>query len=171
MHHQRVDLGQLQEAIADANRHFLLLRRKHPNLRAYLVLSLPGGQTGIDSAIEKMIDEFPTLMVAGKAKVQMLSFLKPPPPEKPTEAQKEQWSVRFQELANDLEFDGESQVEVRFHHLDYELIGKLQTDDLVDRVLTPQTRASIRIVLGTISHFSERPPKFRTDSVQGHRMA
>lgn len=100
-----------------------------------------------------MIDEFPTLMVAGKAKVQMLSFLKQPKPEKPTEAQKAQWNVRFQELANDLEFDGESQVEVRFHHLDFELIGKLQTDDLADRDLTPQTKASIRIVLGTISRF------------------
>ncbi|NLX23330.1 MAG: hypothetical protein GXY55_16890 [Phycisphaerae bacterium] len=35
--------------------------------------------------------------------------------------------------------------------MDYELIWKLQTDELVDRNLTPQTKASIRIVLGTVA--------------------
>jgi hypothetical protein len=43
------------------------------------------------------------------------------------------------------------QVEIRFDSLNYELIHVLQTDELVDRQLTPQTRASIRIVLGTLS--------------------
>jgi len=36
-------------------------------------------------------------------------------------------------------------------NLEYDLIWKLQTDELVDRELTPQTKASIRIVLGTVS--------------------
>lgn len=38
--------------------------------------------------------------------------------------------------------------------LDYALIAHLQADDLVDRELTPQTRASIRIVLGALAAFS-----------------
>jgi hypothetical protein len=33
------------------------------------------------------------------------------------------------------------------------LVWKLQADELVDRNLTPQTKASIRIVLGTLAHF------------------
>jgi hypothetical protein len=56
-------------------------------------------------------------------------------------------------LIEKLEFDGKPQVEIRFHHLDYKLIWKLQSDDLVDRKRTPQTKASIRIVLGTIADF------------------
>jgi len=52
-----------------------------------------------------------------------------------------------------LRFAGHSQVELRFHELNYDLIWKLQTDNLVDCRLTPQTRASIRIVLGTLEDF------------------
>lgn len=37
--------------------------------------------------------------------------------------------------------------------LEYALIAHLQADDLVDRELTPQTRASIRIVLGSLAAF------------------
>ncbi len=36
----------------------------------------------------------------------------------------------------------------------YCLMCKLQVDQLVDRQLTPQTKASIRIVLGTVDHFA-----------------
>lgn len=60
-------------------------------------------------------------------------------------------------MSQDIKILGDIQVELRFHTLNYELIWKLQSDELVDRVLTPQTRASIRIVLGTISHFVQEP--------------
>ncbi len=36
----------------------------------------------------------------------------------------------------------------------FELIRQNQSDELVDRELTPQTRASIRIVLGSLSSFT-----------------
>jgi hypothetical protein len=36
----------------------------------------------------------------------------------------------------------------------HELIRQLQSDEMVDRELTPQTRASIRIVLGSLSSFT-----------------
>lgn len=39
----------------------------------------------------------------------------------------------------------------------YEPISKLQSDELVDRELIPQTRASIRIVLGTLANFAPKP--------------
>ena len=51
-------------------------------------------------------------------------------------------------------FDGQSQVEMRFSELNYKLIWQLQTDELVDRQLTPQTKASIRIVLGKVEQFA-----------------
>ena len=37
--------------------------------------------------------------------------------------------------------------------LKFDLVWKLQVDDLVDRDLTPQTKASICIVLGTLAQF------------------
>ncbi len=40
-------------------------------------------------------------------------------------------------------------VELRFDRLDYALIAELRRDDLVDQERTPQTSASIRVVLGT----------------------
>ena len=47
-------------------------------------------------------------------------------------------------------------LELRFRKLDYPLIWKLQTDPLVDTNLTPQTQASIRIVLGTLADLVRR---------------
>ena len=102
-----------------------------------------------------MIAEFPALMVDGHAKNLMLGFLKVPLPEKSAETNKAEWAARFQQLARDLEFDGNAQVTLVFHDLDYDLIWKLQADELVDSQLTPQTRASIRIVLGTLAHFAK----------------
>ena len=71
--------------------------------------------------------------------------------------------AELKELAKALEFDGRVQVELRFHDLDYDLISQLQSDDLVDRELTPQTRASINIVLGTLSQI--RPQSAQPESL------
>ena len=37
--------------LASADRHFSLIRKKYPDLKMYLVLSLPSGQTRIGSAL------------------------------------------------------------------------------------------------------------------------
>jgi len=48
-------------------------------------------------------------------------------------------------------------IEIRFKELKYdEVIWPLQQDPLVDRLRTPQTRASIRIVLGTIDELRSK---------------
>ena len=154
VNHQRLNSGQLEQAVAAANRHFSLIRQKYPHLRAHLVISLLGDQTAINSSLERMTAEYPALIANGHAKNLMLGFLNEPLPEKSTEAQKKTWKVRFHRLANDLEFDGNAQVAIVFHELDYDLIWKLQADELVDRQLTPQTKAFIRIVLGTVDHFA-----------------
>jgi len=56
-------------------------------------------------------------------------------------------------LASGLQYDETCQAEIRFKDLDYELVWKLQVDDLIDRDLTPQGKANIRIVLGTLARF------------------
>ena len=169
MNHLRLNLSQFQEALAAANRHFSKIRKKYPNLRAYLVLSLPGGQTKLDGELADSIREFPSLLLDGTVKTKTLELIKKLKPKESTKPEQIQLKAELKELAQDLEFDGKVQVELRFHDLDYDLISQLQTDDLVDRELTPQTSASIRIVLGTVSNFKPLPPnvwavsKFATD--------
>ena len=155
MNHPRLDLRQFQEALAAANQHFSKIRKKYPSLRAYLVLSLLDGQTKLDGELADSIREFPSLLLDSTAKTKILELIKKLKPKEATKPEQIRLNDELKELANDLEFDGRVQAEFRFHDLNYDLIWKLQSDELVDRELTPQTRASIRIVLGSISNFAQ----------------
>lgn len=155
MNHPRLDLNQFQKALAAANRHFAKIRKKYPTLRAYLVLSLRDGQTKLDGELADSIREFPSLLLDSTAKTKILELIKKLKPKEATKPKQIQLKAELKDLAKDLEFDGSVQVELRFHDLDYDLVWKLQSDELVDRELTPQSRASIRIVLSTISSIGE----------------
>jgi len=155
MSEQNLNPDQFHEAVTAAIRRFSTIRKKYPALKAHLVLSSRGDQTRIDASLQQMIEEFPALLPEGGPKAAILVFLKTPVPQKPTDDEKKQWSERFHELAETLEFDGKTHVEIRFDQLVYDLVWKLQADEMVDRRLTPQTKASIRIVLGTLAYFSE----------------
>lgn len=125
MKKQQLKFSQHQEALDAAQLRFAEICKKHPTLRADLVLSRKSGQIKVDDKLSDFIqDELKRLANT---------------------------------MSQDIKILGDIQVELRFHTLNYELIWKLQSDELVDRVLTPQTRASIRIVLGTISHFVQEP--------------
>ena len=153
MKHPRLNLCKFQEALTAANRHFAEIRKKYPTLRAYLVLSLRGGQTKLDNELVDSIREFPSLLLDNPAKTKTLELIKKLKPKDSTKPEQIQLNAELKEMTKDLEFDGRIQVELRFKDLDYDLIWELQSDALVDRELTPQTRASIRIVLGTLNHF------------------
>ena len=148
-----LNLSQFQDALAAANRQFAEIRKKHPDLRGYLVLSLRCGQTELDSELAYSIREFPSLLLDNSAKTKTLELIKKLKPKESTKPKQIQLKAELKDLAKDLEFDGSVQVELRFHDLDYDLIWKLQSDELVDHELTPQTIASIRIVLSTLNHF------------------
>ena len=60
----------------------------------------------------------------------------------------------MEQLAGQFYYSEQGQVEMRFNHLDFDLIGKLQVDELVDRQRTPRSKASILIVLGTLGRFA-----------------
>ena len=170
MNQPRLDLCQFQEALAAANRHFAEIRKEYPTLRAYLVLSLRGSQIKPDSELAGSIREFPSLLVDSPAKTKMLELIKKLKPKESTKPEQIQLKAKLKEMAKDLEFDGSVQVELRFHELDYDLIWKLQSNELVDRELTPRTRASIRIVLGTVSRFSGTPPVPRANSPRNRQL-
>lgn len=153
---------QVQTAVVAAKRRFAQIHEKHPELKvrlptgapvAILVLSVPGGQAEIDSAPMQILTKFPAMVVESAAKTSALKLLslKSAAPASPEAAQiKQQLST----LLAQLDFDEKCQVEIRFNELRFDLVWKLQTDELVDRDLTPQTKASIRIVLGTLAQFS-----------------
>jgi len=240
-----LNLEQLKAAVAATNQRLDLIRNKYPELKAYLVLSLPGGQTEIGSSPAQILKEFPAMVVDDGNKLNALGVLehitkmehslknlsspesdaelkakaklsarlddefrarfgaklkaiaaqlnqpvyeakeylkKMPDKElaevadktliekmeeielaakafKDLENQKKEQLValkkQLDQIASRFKFDEKCQVEIRFHDLNYDLVWKLQVDDLVDRNLTPQTKASIRIVLGTLGQFKK----------------
>ncbi|MCX6901630.1 MAG: hypothetical protein NT105_23365 [Verrucomicrobia bacterium] len=152
-----LNLSQLRVAVAAGKQRFDLIRKKHPDLKAYLVLSLPGGQVDIDSSPREILAELSRMVVDDAAKagaLELMSRLERLEWQAKAEPEKERLAKQLDQLALRLRYDAKCQVEIRFKDLNYELIWKLQQDDLVDRNLTPQTKASIRIVLGTISRFA-----------------
>ena len=165
-----LNLDQLQVAVAAAKRQFDLIRKKHPDLKAkllngkpasVLVMSLPGEQTRIDSSATQILSEFPAMVVDDSTKtsaLDLLSRLKLLESEPTTGPETEQLRKQLDQLAPQLKYDGKCQVEIRFNDLKFDLVWKLQADDLVDRKLTPQTKASIRIVLGTLAQFERAIP-------------
>lgn len=100
----------------------------------------------------------PLSILDNPARTKTLGLIQKLKPKESAEPEQIQLKAELKELANDLEFDGSVQAELRFLDLDYELICELQSDDLVNRELTPQTKASIRIVLNTISNLLKSPP-------------
>ncbi len=55
VNHEPITLALFHQSIAAAIRHFALLREKHPEMRAYLVISSHGGQTSIDQPLKEML--------------------------------------------------------------------------------------------------------------------
>jgi len=151
---QILNHDQFQAAVKAARERFSKLREIHPTLKGYLVLAIPGKQTGIGSGAKEILGDLPALIVDDAAKAVFQQHLKAPPPKDAGEKAKKEWDERCEELVAELHYDGGVRVELRFDNLDYELIARLQSDELVDRELTPQTRASIRIVLGTLVAFA-----------------
>jgi hypothetical protein len=54
-----------------------------------------------------------------------------------------------------IEFKEDTFIEIRFKRPVLDLIFKMQKDPLVSQVHTPQTEASIRIVLGTLIELTQ----------------
>jgi hypothetical protein len=161
-----LNLDQLRVAVAAAKRRFDQLRQKYPELdqrecpayKAYLVLSLPGGQVPTDASPKDILTKLPAMVVDDSTKLQALAILSrlgAVERSGDTGIKTQQLLQQWEQLALQLKYNGACQVEIRFGNLNYDLIWKLQADDLVDRELTPQTNASIRIVLGTLAQFAE----------------
>lgn len=178
-----IDHPRFMKTLAAAKNQFTLLKQKHPGMKAWLVISSPAGQTNLDNDPVTMLGELPRLFHHNPATTAIPSIARDL--DRAKASKREQESGRLKKLkpkeklaierglaqladriasleaqigplVSSLMFDGNFLIEIRFRELDYDLLRKLRNDPLTDRGLTPQTGASIRIVLGTISGFA--PP-------------
>jgi hypothetical protein len=150
---------------------FAALRKKYPEMGAYLVFSSRQGQCSLTLDPMTILKEFPDMVCEHPSKTELLKLLEaikqaeaerrrceskvsPKELQKMGEAltQKEQ---KVQELVKKLRFCGDTQIELRFETLRYALIDRMRLDPLIDQVLTPPPEiGSIRIVLGSLTKLS-----------------
>lgn len=156
-----MNFTKLEIAAGRSNIIFKELQKKYPDLSGYLVLSSPYGQCKITTDGTAILNSFPQMITDGKQKEKALHLL-----QKISETEAEnkklvgkpksldKLKLQMTEALEDLEIRDNTFVEIRFNS-DLDLIFKLQTDELVSQEHTPQTRASIQIVLGTLGELSK----------------
>ena len=165
-----ITFAQFHEALAAGKLRIKLIKDRHPELKGYLALGSQNEQTEADNDLPRMIEEFPDLfhdsVIKTRAKNHVCNLrIAEKSYENAKLGQRSKISEvikvlkeGIQDISRNLVVNGNCRIEIRFRHLDYALIWKLQSDEGVDRDLTPQTRASIRIVLGTLSRFAHVQP-------------
>lgn len=154
-----VGLECLEAAVSASKGILAKLQSEYPALRAYLVLAHGSQQTELTTNPIAILESCDQMVVDDAAKREALRLLAEI---KRLEA-KGANQKGIQELTNklttrgrELRYNPEVQVEIRFHVLRYALVWALQANPLVDQRLTPQTKASIRIVIGTVERLSRK---------------
>jgi len=149
-----LNLNQLQTAVLNAQNRFKLIKEKHPSLKAYMVFSAVNGQADIESSPSQILKQLPEAVVDNSTKstaLSIMSQIERMESRDNGESQTAKLKKQFDEIIPQLGYNDNIRVEIRFKDLSYDLIWKLQNDELVDRDLTPQTKASIKIVMGTLA--------------------
>lgn len=155
--------GDLSRAVSAAKQILKSLSEKYENefreAKPRLVFSSRLGQVEIDAPFEKQITEFPEMFLDNAQKDSALELVNKIKKAKRSGGIENQKSLNSQlaMLKDDVSYLESVYIGMRFDTLVFELIWALQKDCLVDRDLTPQTRASIRIVIGTIANLSKVP--------------
>ena len=153
-----LNFDQLQVAVAAAKRQFALIQKKSPELKTYLVMSSPSGQIEVDSSPSEILEKFPAMVVDDANKTRALKLLEPLKLKIATGTEAARLKEQLDQLSPKFNYDEKCQIEIRFNNLKFDLVWKLQVDDLVDRNLTPKSKASIRIILGTLAQFAGTIP-------------
>jgi hypothetical protein len=142
--------AQVKEAVEHVGKRFEAIRAKYKPLGPYMVFASPYGQLPPETEPAVILEEFPWMAVDGEAKTKALGIMG----QLESQDKGRSGPRRQRDLESDLErqlarltFRGDVNIELRFKHMDTHLIWQLQEDPLIDRELTPQTKASIRIVV------------------------
>jgi len=144
-------------------------------LKGYLVLSSPHGQFQItDDPLEtlRILKEFPTMISESEFKdkgIDLIQTIQGLEGElknaawgkTKTEIQKkiENSSNLLNANLQKIEFQEDTFIEIRFQRPILDLIFKMQKNPFVSQVHTPQTKASILIVLGTLIELTQQVEK------------
>lgn len=152
-----MNYSKLEIAVGRSNIIFKKLKTKYPNLDGYLVFSSTLGQCQLTTDRAKIADSFPEMVIDGKEKEKVLHLMakiSEIESENKREGSKARSSEKFRDKLNeavsDLEYKDDTFVEIRFNKGNLDLIFELKKDELISQEHTPQTQASIQIMLGTV---------------------
>jgi hypothetical protein len=165
----------LLTAIDQANITFKKIMVNYPELFGYLVLSSPDGQCGLTGDPLQILKEFPAMISDSEVKDNVIKLLETIRELENKYAARGNMSAEIQTKIDKaslllnadverMEFKEDTFIEIRFKtdrllrifKMDLELIFKMQKDPLVSQEHTPQSQASIRIVLGTLADLAQR---------------
>ena len=149
----------LEAAVAASREILAKLQSEYPDMRAYLVLAHHGQQTELTSNPIQILDDCDQMVATDEAKrdaLPLLAEMKRLETAGANQKAVQDISRKLTARGKELRFLPEIQIEIRFHVLRYALVWALQNNPLIDRELTPQTKASIRIVLGNLANLSSR---------------
>ena len=154
-----IGIDDLEAAVAASQGILAKLQSEYPDLRAYLVLAHRSQQTDLAPNPIQVLENADQMVVDNAAKretLRLLAELKTLESTSANQKETQQLSKALAARERELKIVPEVQVEIRFHVLRYALVWALQESQWIDRKLTPQTKGSIRIVLGTIDHLSRK---------------
>lgn len=149
-------IEELKIAAEKSNVIFKRLKMKYPNLDGYLVFSSRDGQCGLTINLVDISKSFPQMVVDCNYKMkglqlwQKINDIEAKNKQNVTQKSTEKLREQLEEIVKNLEVKEDTFVEIRFKSADLDLIFELQKDELISQKHTPQTKASIRIVLGTL---------------------
>jgi len=133
-----MNIEKLENVVENSNTVFKKIKEKHNTLSGYLVFSSPNGQCELTDNMEKILSEFPDMVHDSKVKNEAISLIN------------KKLSIEQMLTKKELDIKEDTFIEIRFAQPNLDLIFAMQKDPLVSQKHTPQTQASIRIVLGTL---------------------
>ena len=159
----------LISAIEKAKNLFNKISSEYAAMEGYLVLSSMYGQCKLtDDPLEILIN-FPAMISESEYKDKVsklretvqdletqLKYASPGKMKKEIQEKIKKASLNLNANLNKIEFKGDTFIEIRFEKPILDLIFELKRDPLVSQVHTPQSQASIRIVLGTLEELHQK---------------
>jgi len=145
----------LKSSVEKSNAIFNKIKEKYNDLSGYLVFSSSRGQCDLTDDFVQILKEFPEMIADSAQKkkaleiVNKISLLEKTDIQKKSDRAKTMQKAKsdLSQIIDRLEIKDDTFVEIRFKGTDLNLIFELQKDELVSQKYTPQTTASIRIVL------------------------
>lgn len=152
-----MNAAELETVVEKSKAVFKKLNEKYNKLSGYLVFSSPYGKCELTSNLSEILNIFPQMITECKHKEKGLHLLQKIN-DIETENKKssgnpkssEKFRIQLNEIVKNLKVNEDTFVEIRFKRTDLDLIFELQKEELISQEHTPQTKASIRIILGTL---------------------